>query len=524
MEKEHWDLIDRYLTREITDEQLARLQDLLRADAGLRAEFRRAAALDMALSDMASMDSGSSELLMMDYGDRAPRSASVNPSGGWWLGVAAALALCCGGIFWLANQTGSPDPVVTDADAPAPVEVASILRLDNCVSSVDGQSWQEGGRLPVGEISIESGTMVFGLDDGPRIVLKGPVRLTLESEQKAFLHHGYLGFENFYDSGAFEVTTPYSVMVDIGTEYAVEVGPEGEAVRVYEGEVWRTDPKSPDNVSFIAKGQTAVFGHGEKDSAKLANVERVRNIFNDKSSVSRTPWAVEKFNYPVELGVPTQLKNGGRGWESVWRGLTRDLSMNIIRQNELTLSEGFGFGKAFRDQGKSVVLSGNSTMHRRMVNPIRRDVNGTYYFSVLFKAEASEKDGGMPSALFVTCKNSENPSTSNEDRLTAGLYKGRMLLCRYDGSKRGFVRTNIGGPNLLVGKITVSEHGDDEIRFDVIDSPEKLSYEPEWRLRKTGKTSSDQLNSVILHVVGDAPVRISEIRFGKSWESVAGEQ
>lgn len=517
-----WKLIDRYLCGEISEEELAELQERLRSRPELRAAFRQAASLDMALTDLASIDPESSRLLMLNP-NQQPVSAPGAPAwaGSRWLGMAALFALFFGGLLWMNSRpdsNGTP-PIAGPMTAPS-AEVGSILRLEKCVSKNKGASWQEGGRLTTGEIEIESGTMVFGLDDGPRIVLEGPAHLTLQTSEAAFLHFGYMSFENFFEGQTFEVRTPYSVLVDIGTEYSVEVGKKGEAIRVHGGEVWRTDRQSANDISFIGEGETAIFGELDDGPSWIAKLERERMPLLEESSVSRTPWARDPFDYPGEPGASVESADKGLGWKSPWRGLTRNLAMEESGRDTLVLSDGLEFGPHFVEPGKSVVLSGNSTMHRRMAHPIRRDKDGTYYFSVLLQADAPASTPGTPSSLFVNFRNSDSLSKDNADRLMAGIYKGRMLLCRNGGSERRHVSVDTGSPCLFVGKITMREHGKDQIQLDILDSPGNLDREPVWPLRRTGTTSEDPLNTIILHVIGDAPVHVSEVRIGKSWESV----
>ncbi|MDQ8207933.1 hypothetical protein QEH52_10450 [Coraliomargarita sp. SDUM461003] len=516
MNNEDWKLIDRYLSGEINEVELARLQERLRTDAGLRADFRSAASLDMALSDMAGIDAAGSDLLMLDYAPKTTPKQSV--SNRWWQGIAAALVIFMAGLLWW-NFSEGVDPSYVSVNPPAAsVEVASILRMENCVFKDNALTFEEGGRLSLGDIVLESGTIVFGLDKGARIVLEGPAHLSLETADKAFLHYGYLGFENFFIGETFEVRTPYSVLVDVGTEYSIEVGSVGEAIRVYDGEVWRTNPESADDISFIAKGETAVFG-GQPELAFLGTGNRSKVLDYLPSEVSRTPWARDNFDYAVELNQPVELGEGGLGWDTPWRGLARTLSMEVLRRDALVLAEGFGFGDFFSATGKSAVISGNSTLHRRLAHPIRRDQSGTYYFSVLYKADTATQDGDT-STLFVNFRNTDNPSKNDSDRLTTGIFKGHTLLCRYGSSGRISAKTNPNEANLLVGKILIRPHAQDQINLDVIGDPEQLQEEPIWRLRAEGDTSKDPLDSIILHVIGDIPLHVSEIRFGKSWESV----
>src|SRR5262249_60510285 len=50
---------------------------------------------------------------------------------------------------------------------------------------------------------------------------------------------GKLVFRADETAAPFELHTPSATLVDYGTEYAVAVGPEGEEVHVFEGEVRR---------------------------------------------------------------------------------------------------------------------------------------------------------------------------------------------------------------------------------------------------------------------------------------------
>ena len=83
--------------------------------------------------------------------------------------------------------------------------------------------------------------------EGLRLACRDPALEGIDPEQITYyfrrvmvIPRGKVVFRSDESAPPFDLHTPNSTLVDFGTEYAVAVGPQGEEVHVFDGEVRRT--------------------------------------------------------------------------------------------------------------------------------------------------------------------------------------------------------------------------------------------------------------------------------------------
>ncbi len=100
-----------------------------------------------------------------------------------------------------------------------------------------GQRPAEGELLAAGRLVLRSGRITLGLLSGVTLTLEGPADLELMSIDRVHCRRGKL--RTYVPRGAegFVVTTPGSAVVDLGTEFGVNVADDGKTrVMVFKGE------------------------------------------------------------------------------------------------------------------------------------------------------------------------------------------------------------------------------------------------------------------------------------------------
>jgi hypothetical protein len=112
---------------------------------------------------------------------------------------------------------------------------------------IDGAAaeWSDGGPapnvgdwLPEGELHLLKGFAELELAGGAVVLLEGPARLELLGPDRAFLHAGRLVARASGESAGFIVETDRASVLDVGTEFGVEVSPSGTTVvQVFDGSV-----------------------------------------------------------------------------------------------------------------------------------------------------------------------------------------------------------------------------------------------------------------------------------------------
>jgi hypothetical protein len=87
-------------------------------------------------------------------------------------------------------------------------------------------------------IELEKGTISLSYHHGATVKLQGPVHFTLSNLNRSYLKHGQLAARIPEAAQGFTIDAPNAAIVDVGTEFAVNVSKLGKSqVYVYKGEV-----------------------------------------------------------------------------------------------------------------------------------------------------------------------------------------------------------------------------------------------------------------------------------------------
>jgi len=121
----------------------------------------------------------------------------------------------------------------------AQVYVATLSQAVDVRWGAATQAYRVGARVVAGELSLQSGVARLSYDGGVELIVEGPARLQLQNNSAATLVNGKVVFRGDDAAAPFTLSTPSSVLVDLGTEYAVELSRVGEEVHVFSGEVQR---------------------------------------------------------------------------------------------------------------------------------------------------------------------------------------------------------------------------------------------------------------------------------------------
>jgi hypothetical protein len=119
------------------------------------------------------------------------------------------------------------------------VEFAMVIQLDET-------EWEpgsprrpsEGEILEVGPLALRSGRVTLGLLSGVTLTVEGPADLDLVAIDRVHCRRGKLRMHVPEGAEGFVVSTPGSAVVDLGTEFGLNVAGDGTAqMMVFEGEV-----------------------------------------------------------------------------------------------------------------------------------------------------------------------------------------------------------------------------------------------------------------------------------------------
>ena len=125
------------------------------------------------------------------------------------------------------------EPFAPNANSVAVLTQAWGLEWDNPDAAI-----KVGNELPVSSLEFSAGLAQLEFKDGAIVIIEGPAKLQLKGANEAFCHYGKIRAMVPEQASGFQVGTSKLDVVDLGTEFGMSVGENGEIeVVVYEGKV-----------------------------------------------------------------------------------------------------------------------------------------------------------------------------------------------------------------------------------------------------------------------------------------------
>jgi hypothetical protein len=170
---------------------------------------------------------------------------------GWALALTFAIGLAVvlrshGPAVPKARPALNPAPATVAATAPtrplarvSPTDgVALVVRAGTRWEMADGQVPAEGDILPRGRLRIHEGRAILSMLSGVSVIVEGPAEIDLLSIDRIACNRGKLRARVPEGAEGFVVSGPGSAVVDLGTEFGVNIRPDGKSRgKVFEGEV-----------------------------------------------------------------------------------------------------------------------------------------------------------------------------------------------------------------------------------------------------------------------------------------------
>ncbi|MFM9196320.1 MAG: hypothetical protein ACKOWG_11375 [Planctomycetia bacterium] len=299
------DLFNRFADGLATADDARQLHDLLAASPDARRAYREFTSLHAALHwDYASVANHAMPPADVPAAG-GPRQASRSRwiatflAGAILSGAAAAVAVA---VFRPAQPPVppqvAPEPArpaevaaTTAADA-APASPAPLARVTNCrfvAAATPARPITPGMAIEAGRIGILGGGLELTLRNGVEILLEGPGELELIDDMTAVLHGGSAVVRMPKGMHGFRLGTPSTEVLDLGTEFAVKVGPDFVTdVQVYDGAVMAAALQGDAGGRFpkrLEAGQAARFSARSPDAPRELPYQEdrfVRRLPTDK--------------------------------------------------------------------------------------------------------------------------------------------------------------------------------------------------------------------------------------------------
>ena len=246
-------LIAAWLDGRINQSDSDLLQQRLRESAESRETFRKFTKLDAALREVASGDRQAQSVAdasSKTLGNSADSFSLTRLRYGlsFWvqMACAAAILITVGGIAYRLGKRNIPQQTAeivggqdqTDADTEQTIAGHAMLRRVAGIQwSADATAYREGDVLPAGVFEFDEGVAEIDFFCGATLVVEGPAEMVLESDWSVRCLSGRLRASVPPAARGFVVKAADSEIIDLGTEFALDVGPRNVRVEVVDGEV-----------------------------------------------------------------------------------------------------------------------------------------------------------------------------------------------------------------------------------------------------------------------------------------------
>jgi hypothetical protein len=202
--------------RSLGEEDFARLQAELRANAESRAFFRRSMEMDILLAETLRNSvagsvarHGMERLLRQRRGKQLARTL-----------FATAALLMIAAVAMTLVIIGRPQPPALTG-IPVPGTRWQVLGQDHSADEA-GRQVEEGST-----VSVISGTVRMELESGLLMLVRGPAEVAFPRLNRPVLRHGWLWIDSGASKDAVEVETPGLRVRDIGTRFGVRAREDG---------------------------------------------------------------------------------------------------------------------------------------------------------------------------------------------------------------------------------------------------------------------------------------------------------
>jgi hypothetical protein len=268
----HRELVDGYCSGCLTDEEFSDLEDALGRSRELRKLFAEYRSLETAIRAAGGVS----------YSVEPPREVSASRSRFSNLALAAGLVFFLGACLtlWINHPNSDRDlsgfSASDESEEQMDDGIGQITQILNVVWT-NPEDERKIGVISPGSLQFESGLIELEFFSGAKLILDGPADVELVSAEQMICRKGRLrGYAPPHARG-FTILSPSVELVDLGTEFGMEISSEGEArVHVFDGEVelYRPDGKR----EAVGKKRLIAGDAVEVDSAGAS-----RNIGNDSS-------------------------------------------------------------------------------------------------------------------------------------------------------------------------------------------------------------------------------------------------
>jgi len=226
-------LIQRYLEDSLTEVEAEALLELVKTRPDLSDRLLQHLTMDAMLREAKGAVSNAPLLLPQVPKTRVGARFTISN-----LTSVAALAACITlAATWLFNLMKTPTAIPEGEATTAAVAVlARGVNLE-----WEGDAHAPGSPLAPGWLRLKSGLAQIEFYQGARVTLEGPAEFRLISPREAYCTSGKLSAHVPPQAKGFRIDTPRGSIVDLGTDFGLDLNTPSAELHVFKGEVeWHT--------------------------------------------------------------------------------------------------------------------------------------------------------------------------------------------------------------------------------------------------------------------------------------------
>lgn len=290
-------LIDELIDGSISEADFLRLEAEMRVNPEVRQAYYQRLKLDNALTAEAEVLASEDDKTVVPFWLEHARGL---------LSMAAIAVFTLLSILgWQVSQAPNPEkPLI----AVEPVATGFAILADHS-SAVwkDRPYLDRGDLLPQGMLEMESGIAQLELFSGVTVIVEGKAEFEIHSPMEMTVAQGKVRALVPTAAQGFKVSTPSGEVVDLGTEFALDVTSERSDMRVLDGEIeWHPNAKAKQlltdgqSLRWTVGGQSA---EGNSLAPSLPGINDLEKHFAQIKEERRMAWT----EHSVAMGQDSRI-------------------------------------------------------------------------------------------------------------------------------------------------------------------------------------------------------------------------
>lgn len=507
-------LIDSLIAGDITPEQHAALQDILKAEPAARELLRSKMDLESSLRTWAAEDPPTTV-------ERSLKPAGNKLNGWSWLTVAALIAVVIVPVvIW--SQRENPNQQSANLE-PESDPIGAIQQQSDCVWN-DRSAIADDG-FSTGTLSLAKGIAELNFHSGAKVVLQAPCELQVLSSTSAMLLSGNFFADVNELAEQFTLQTPELSISHEGTEFAVAIDESSTEIHVFDGSVtWQPLEAKADKLvgdkSRITSGQARRFFRkrpGRPDRIAFGSRRFARRLKEKvQSAAGESLIAYDGFENPANRLRPAK---NGFGWSGGWLPNGPDTELPTI----ISASAGDAFS-ANQSGIRKLQLSNRQGMHRQLQSVISVDTD-PLFVSFLASCPKGTPDTNISRLLRVALLPvdlAETKGRPRRGRVAFGVTDEGLPFVKSGSQISQSAPAVVPGITyLVVLQVRRTTKGiDTRVRFFHADETIPAVTPSVWTV--SGQTIKGEFQTRTLRIGAgrDATWFLDELKIGKSWQAV----